>query len=53
MAGRGGGWDGAEEKEAVSYQSRGGPGVLSRVSKKKLYVGVVGARGPLFRKGPA
>ena len=53
MAGRGRGQNGAVEKEAVSYQCRGRPRVLSQVSKEKLYVGVVGARGPLFREGPA
>ena len=50
MTGRGRGQNGAVEKEAVSYQCRGRPRVLSQVSKEKLYVGVVGARGPLFRK---
>lgn len=50
MEGRGEGWRGAVEKEAVSYQSKGGPRVLSQVSKEKGYVGVVGARGHLFRK---
>ena len=38
------------EKEAVSYQSKGGARVLSQVSKEKVYVGVMGARGCLFRK---
>lgn len=50
MGGRGGGWKEAVKKEAVSYQSKRGPRVLSQVSKERVYVGVVGARAHLFRK---
>lgn len=38
------------KKEAVSHQSKGGSRALTQVSKEKLYMGVVGVRGHLFRE---